>query len=190
MNILPQKISGIYKIENTVNGKRYIGSSVNIAKRRRQHLNLLHKNKHHSIYLQRAFNKWGECAFEFSVLEIVPDVQLLLSVEQHYLDTLKHEYNTYPTAGSTLGVKRNAKTRAQMSASAMGHIVSPETGSKISAAKYKPVLQYKKNMEFVTEFPSLKAAMAATGVYACSISVCCGGKRKSAGGFVWKYKTA
>ena len=39
-------ISGIYEIINLVNGKSYIGSSVDIRKRKWEHLHALRKNKH------------------------------------------------------------------------------------------------------------------------------------------------
>lgn len=122
MNILPQtKTSGIYKIENTVNGKCYVGSAVNIGKRWSVHFNGLNNNKHHSRYLQSAWNKYGKDCFAFSVLEIVPDILMLTSVEQYFIDTLCPEYNICPKAGSPLGVIRSAETRAKLSAAGMGN---------------------------------------------------------------------
>jgi group I intron endonuclease len=59
---------GIYALLNTVTGKRYVGSSVNIARRWRIHLSDLRNNEHHSVKLQRSWNKHGELAFKFEVL--------------------------------------------------------------------------------------------------------------------------
>ena len=47
---------GIYKL--TINNKIYIGSAKNIGIRLSKHLLDLERNKHHSIYLQRTWNKY------------------------------------------------------------------------------------------------------------------------------------
>ena len=49
--------SGVYQILNVTTNKRYIGSSKNIVKRLKDHIKSLHSGKHHSILLQRAWNK-------------------------------------------------------------------------------------------------------------------------------------
>ena len=49
-------ISGIYCIENIINGKKYIGSSKDIYGRWVQHENELNKGRHHSSYLQHEWN--------------------------------------------------------------------------------------------------------------------------------------
>lgn len=59
----------VYTIKNILDGKMYIGSSTNIARRKRQHLNSLLKNEHHSIHLQRAWNKYGKDNFVFEILD-------------------------------------------------------------------------------------------------------------------------
>lgn len=50
----------------------------------------------------------------------------------------------------------------------------------------KPVVQLQMDGEFVCRYPSVSQAAKDTGVCATSISHCCNGKRKSAGGFIWK----
>lgn len=52
----------------------------------------------------------------------------------------------------------------------------------------KVVLQFDKQGNFIAEYPSTAEAARQTGIYQASICACCNGKRKSAGGFVWKYK--
>jgi predicted GIY-YIG superfamily endonuclease len=51
---------GIYCIHNTVNGKRYVGQSVNIHRRKSSHLWELKNGRHGNEHLQRAFTKHGE----------------------------------------------------------------------------------------------------------------------------------
>ena len=80
-----EKISGIYEIVNTVNGKRYIGSSVNIKTRWSQHRVRLSSGDHHCPPLQRAWVKYGSDAFEFRVIERCGR-DVLVSLEQSYLD--------------------------------------------------------------------------------------------------------
>jgi len=83
---------GIYKITNTVDGKFYIGSSTNIFRRWREHKSRLRMGKHHSRYLQNAWNKYGEELFSFEVA-LLCEVDDLCRYEQAYIDALKPEYN-------------------------------------------------------------------------------------------------
>ncbi len=76
---------GIYMIMNLVNGKFYIGSSKQIKRRLYLHKNSLRKNKHHSIYLQRAWNKYGEENFIFEVIKNTSLDDRLIE-EQKWLD--------------------------------------------------------------------------------------------------------
>lgn len=52
----------------------------------------------------------------------------------------------------------------------------------------KSVLQFTKDGQFVAEYQSFMDAERKTGIYNESISACCLGKRKSAGGYIWKQK--
>jgi group I intron endonuclease len=61
---------GVYKITNTVDGKVYIGSTtIDTNWRWSTHKSLLKIGKHHNRHLQRAWNKYGESAFTFEVVE-------------------------------------------------------------------------------------------------------------------------
>lgn len=48
-----------------------------------------------------------------------------------------------------------------------------------------PVRQYALDGEFIKEYPSVKAAMAETGI--TGIALCCTHRNKTAGGFLWRY---
>ena len=85
-------IIGIYKIQNKQDGKCYYGSSLNIKKRFAQHLKTLRNNTHHNTHLQRAWNKYGEDAFVFEVVEECVSDCILIR-EQHYLNTNMDGYN-------------------------------------------------------------------------------------------------
>jgi len=71
---LPQA-SGIYEIRNFTNGKLWIGQSVNIKARCRQHRTDL-RLKQSSPHLQSAWDKYGENSFQFSVLELCEVIDL------------------------------------------------------------------------------------------------------------------
>ena len=64
-----ETICGIYMIKNTINGKIYIGKSFDIKKRWSNHKYELNKGVHVNNHLQRAWNKYGEDSFEFSIVE-------------------------------------------------------------------------------------------------------------------------
>lgn len=83
--MIRQKVSGIYKIINITNNKYYIGSSYDIYYRWRKHKEKLNKNKHHSIKLQRSWNRDGKDSFKFIIIEKC-DRSLLIEKEQNYLN--------------------------------------------------------------------------------------------------------
>jgi group I intron endonuclease len=60
---------GIYKIINVVNNKFYVGSAVDFSKRKTKHWWSLRSQKHANKHLQSAWNKYGEEAFLFVVVE-------------------------------------------------------------------------------------------------------------------------
>ena len=60
---------GIYEIINIKNNKKYIGQSVNIEKRWGSHKRNLNLQQHDNSYLQNAWNKYGEGAFVFNIIE-------------------------------------------------------------------------------------------------------------------------
>jgi group I intron endonuclease len=94
-------ISGIYKIVNIKNGKMYIGSSKNIKRRWSVHKSALKNNRHHSTYLQRAWNKYGKENFVYEVIKEIPnasDIELL-NEETNFVTTLKPEYNVGSIGG-------------------------------------------------------------------------------------------
>lgn len=82
--------SGIYKIENLINGKVYIGQSINIEERWQSHLRDLRKNKHHNQHLQYSFNKYLECNFTFEIIELC-DIEELSTKEYIWMN----KYNSY-----------------------------------------------------------------------------------------------
>lgn len=114
----------IYKIENLLNHKQYIGSTKDFLSRKRNHLNLLRKNKHHSKYLQRAYNKYGEKTFSFSILEYCAKSVNILQREQQFIDLMLPHYNLCKVAGSRFGVKASFATIEKLKIAHKGQKVS------------------------------------------------------------------
>lgn len=105
---------GIYEIVNTVNGKRYVGSSININGRWLTHIRELRKGTHHAQHLQRSFDKYGEECFQVRTILVCDRVDLIEN-EQIEIDK-GYDYNSSPTAQSTLGLKLTDEQRAKSSA--------------------------------------------------------------------------
>jgi group I intron endonuclease len=82
---------GIYSITSP-SGKCYIGSSINVERRFKQHKLELRNNRHHGFKLQAAYLKYFG-ALVYQIVEVCPE-DILRHVEQEYLDAYKPEYNS------------------------------------------------------------------------------------------------
>jgi len=76
----------IYKITNIVNGKFYVGSTVDSRKRFWAHRKALRAGNHDCIHLQRAWNKYGEECFKFEIIQQLDSREALYPAEQKWLD--------------------------------------------------------------------------------------------------------
>lgn len=90
-------LMGVYKITNTQNGHCYIGQSVDIKRRWRNHRKHFGDTKdtatsHYPIY--RAFKKYGEDNFKFEIIEIVHDKSKLTERELYWYNAFNPRYNT------------------------------------------------------------------------------------------------
>lgn len=124
----------IYKITNKENGKFYIGSTKTFNRRKNKHLNLLFLGKHHSQYLQNAYNKYGKNAFEFSIIDNIEDPEDVFSTENKYIEVLKPEYNMMKNVFSHIGMKRTKETCEKISKALTGKHISEETKEKLRQA--------------------------------------------------------
>jgi group I intron endonuclease len=78
-------IGVIYRIVCIPNGRTYIGSTNDLTRRKSEHLKNLRGGGHCNPMLQKAFNKYGESSFEFSVIETA-EGEHLIAREQFWLD--------------------------------------------------------------------------------------------------------
>lgn len=106
---------GVYKILCQPTGRLYVGSAVNLRTRKNLHWSQLKRQIHHSMFLQRAWNKYGESSFVFELLEQVPTAADLVVREQFYIDRLQPDFNSCPVARSSLGYRHTREARKRMS---------------------------------------------------------------------------
>lgn len=105
---------GIYSIFNYVNGKRYIGSSKELYNRFYEHLYNLRNQKSHNKHLQSAWNKYGEDAFIFEVLEYC-NVDKQFEREQFFMDFMCPEYNLTPQVVACVGRTLSTEEKQKIS---------------------------------------------------------------------------
>jgi group I intron endonuclease len=136
-------ISGIYEIRNIISNKKYIGGSIDIYTRWSSHKSYLFSNTHVNKYLQNAWNKYGEDAFGFRILEH-SSKNKVTEREQWYLDNeVKYGFD-YNIAKDTIAFMRGRKFsdehKRKIGEASTGRIYSKETRKKMSdSAKAKIV---------------------------------------------------
>lgn len=115
------KESGIYCVRNLITGDLYIGQATEFNKRKNDHFNRLRKGIHHSIYFQRAYDKYGKGSFVFEILFLC-EPEYLGVHEQGFVDIYNPHYNMCKICTtSQRGVKRDDETRAKLSLANKGH---------------------------------------------------------------------
>lgn len=134
-------MKGIYTIRHIETDRYYVGSSVHIERRWKEHKHRIRNGTHPAKHLMRAFQKHGSDAFVFEILEEcdVSDEAIRIERETFWINRLQPVFNVAPVAGSILGLKRSSEARANMSAAQKGRISpfrgiprSPEVKAKIS----------------------------------------------------------
>lgn len=160
------KRAGVYRWVNKVNGKTYIGSSINIRVRMYKYYDLRYLAESNRP-IERALLSYGFSKFSLEILEYCHKDDVL-SKEQYYMDLLKPEYNIVKTAGSTVGYKHTSETLAKMRAFVLSDEVKERktlAAIKAGAANRKAVLVENTLTKEVTEYISMTEAGKALGVH-------------------------
>lgn len=135
--------AGVYVILNIVNDKVYVGSTTRSFRRRwNDHKRDLRLGKHCNKHLQRSWEKYGEAAFRFEILEFT-DSKDVLEKEQEAIDAfqsfdLNFGYNNCPVAGNSMGCIATDEAKEIMSQRRKEYLLRhPEFNSWMSSEKQK-----------------------------------------------------
>ena len=182
--------SGIYCITNLTDTKVYVGKATNLKGRISAHKHLLRKDKHVNIYLQRAWNKYGEANFEFSIIQEC-EIDLLPEMEAIWV---KIKNANHPDHGYNLMVvgrqnhHHSVETKLKMRNASVGRKKSKEHVHNYTLSKYKCIVQYDLDGNFINEWLGASYVRDKLGYNQGNITAVCNGKRASAHGYIWKYK--
>ena len=105
------KISGIYKITNTVTNDFYIGSSKDVKRRWTEHKSPSRWNKSPNNPMYIDMHEYGKDKFDLEVLEVV-EAESLKEKEQYFIETLKPTYNDRNANG--LDIERRKEYKNQL----------------------------------------------------------------------------
>lgn len=157
---------GIYKYENKINHKVYIGQTIDLEARHNKHkLNVYDSKKQN--YLYKAIRKYSWNNFTYEILESFEEYnpELLNKLEKKYII----QYNSLIPNGYNM-----------------------DSGGSNGAglAKGKPVEQYNLQGKFIKEYASAHEATRQTGINYSSICACCREEKQHVKGFQWKYKNS
>lgn len=150
-----RQIFYLYRITNTINGKIYIGQSVDTNSRWRAHRRESAKHNPNSL-ISKAIKKYGNTAFEFEVVaacktwEDANDAETLLI--KQYNSQIPNGYNVAPGG---INAPKTDEWKSKVSKKLMGHPVSDETRKKQSLAKVgkriSPATEFKKGNKLSEE---------------------------------------
>lgn len=203
----------IYKIENTVNGKVYIGKTLATPEQRwREHLHDSQKSECADRPLYRAFKKYGFEKFQLTTIEQCDSAQVD-ERERYWIEyygSFKNGYNAtiggdgkrycdYDLIFALYQQGKNIKEIAEITQYDIGTCRKALNDSGVTHEDRvargrekisKVVLQLDPRTEKVIgAYPSIQKAYDALGKrHSGHIASVCSGKRKTAYGYKWKYQ--
>ena len=194
------RVYTVYAHRNLKNGKSYVGMTSRKPNERWRS----GKGYKNNLRMWKDIKEsdWNK-DWEHSIIGNFEDKQEALNVEEMFIwlfDSTNEGYNistydrnSYKRTDETR--RRNSEAHTGEKHPMYGKHHSEDTKRKMSEAhkekiyaNTKPILQFSKNGELIAEYSSLTEASRQTGCSAPNICNCCKGKRKSTGGFIWKYK--
>lgn len=160
--------SGIYMWTNNLNGKKYIGSSVNLRRRLLEYYNVNRLLNEKSMTINIALLKYGYHNFSLTILEFC-DLDSLMYKENYYFEIYKPEYNILKTPGSPSkgsGWKHSEATVEKIRVAVNLLNQSPEHLKKMSLAQPKSITVEVTDLETksTTTYHAIRTAAKALGI--------------------------
>lgn len=153
--------TGIYLWTNTISGKSYVGSAVDLRRRLSNYFSKVRiKSELETTksLIYKAILKYDYSNFKLDIIEIC-NIESLLEREQYYLDNFELKYNTLKTAGSLLGFKHSAEAIELIRASRLGKPISEEAKIKLAANSQAYALEVLNiHTNLITYFSSIRRA--------------------------------
>lgn len=122
-------MASIYKIENKINGKCYVGATTQKPSlRKSQHFHKMRSGQHANHNLRAAYKKYGPHNLIFSVLEDIDEANIK-ERELFWCNKLNGlaGYNIRPIPESNAGYRHTEETKRKISAALKGRdLLSPE----------------------------------------------------------------
>ena len=167
----------VYKITNQKNRMVYIGSSIEVERRWRQHkeASINEKDHHYNYPLMIAFREFGIANFTFEVIDTLPDYQAMIKAEH---DWIVKENCIVPN-----GYNQTNKTDSPM--------FDPVIAKKMSDTKRekygKRVCEIDSTKNILNIWDSLAEAGEDTGLDRFKISNVCNGTRLTTGNRIFRF---
>ena len=167
----------IYKITNQKNGMVYIGSSIEVERRWRQHkeASINEKDHHYNYPLMVAFREFGITNFTFEVIDTLPTWEAMIEAEHNWI--IK-ENCVIPN-----GYNQTDKTDSPM--------LDPAVAKKMSDTKRekygKRVCEIDFSNNIIAIWDSLAEAGEMTGLDRFKISNVCNGTRLTTGNRIFRF---
>lgn len=206
----------VYKVENEITKKCYIGVTSNLKTRiKNHHSNFVGNSgeKLYSMYLETDFAN-----ITFEVIDTAGTLSELAKKEKYYIekyDALKNGYNSDRGGGfkkpiyqfnlsgeliSTFEDLESAANAVNAYSSSISHSCIGDTKSckgfywsysstfeEYYDCRKKSVNQFDLESNLLNTYESISEASKVSGVNKSSIAKCCRGERKKAGNFIWKF---
>ena len=167
----------IYKITNQKNGMVYIGSSIEVERRWRQHkeASINEKDHHYNYPLMVAFREFGIANFTFEVIDTLPTWEAMIEAEHNWI--LK-ENCVVPN-----GYNQTDKTDSPMFDPAIAKKMSDTKREKYG----KRVCEIDSTKNILNIWNSLAEAGEDTGLDRFKISNVCNGTRLTTGNRIFRF---
>lgn len=135
MAILPQ--CAVYMFQNMISGGVYVGQTIRtINERRGVHISMLRRGVHDNLHLQSAWNKYGEQAFEFCILETYATIEETNEAEIFYIQYFRSiGVRLYNIRDGGAKGRMSVESRAKMSIAKRGRKQSAAHTAKIKEAR-------------------------------------------------------